>query len=238
MVKGLIFDYGGTIDTNGIHWSEVLWQAYLREHITISKQDFLDAYVYAERYFATNNVILPEHNFQDVLRLKTDIETKYLLDKGILQVHELTRRADAEHIALDCYNFVLDVLNTSRDVLQKLSQKYPLVLVSNFYGNIHSVLNDFDLEYFSDVIESAVVGCRKPDARIFQMGVDSLGFDANEVVVIGDSLSNDIVPADKIGCQTIWLKGKTWNSDKESDELSLNHQPRVITSFAELLYCL
>ena len=28
-IKGLIFDYGGTLDTNGIHWSEVLWEMYL-----------------------------------------------------------------------------------------------------------------------------------------------------------------------------------------------------------------
>ena len=27
-IKGIIFDYGGTIDTNGIHWSEVIWEQY------------------------------------------------------------------------------------------------------------------------------------------------------------------------------------------------------------------
>ena len=24
-IKGIIFDYGGTIDTNSRHWAEVLW---------------------------------------------------------------------------------------------------------------------------------------------------------------------------------------------------------------------
>ena len=28
MIKGLIFDYGGTLDSRGVHWSEVLWQGY------------------------------------------------------------------------------------------------------------------------------------------------------------------------------------------------------------------
>ena len=27
-IKGIIFDYGGTLDTRGDHWSEVLWQGY------------------------------------------------------------------------------------------------------------------------------------------------------------------------------------------------------------------
>ncbi len=30
-IKGIIFDYGGTIDTGGDHWSEVIWHAYQEE---------------------------------------------------------------------------------------------------------------------------------------------------------------------------------------------------------------
>ena len=24
-IKGIIFDYGGTIDSRGVHWSEIIW---------------------------------------------------------------------------------------------------------------------------------------------------------------------------------------------------------------------
>ena len=27
-IKGIIFDYGGTIDSNGMHWAEVIWRAW------------------------------------------------------------------------------------------------------------------------------------------------------------------------------------------------------------------
>ena len=27
-IQGVIFDYGGTIDTNSCHWAEVLWTVY------------------------------------------------------------------------------------------------------------------------------------------------------------------------------------------------------------------
>ena len=29
-IKGIIFDYGGTIDTNSRHWAEVLWESMQR----------------------------------------------------------------------------------------------------------------------------------------------------------------------------------------------------------------
>ncbi len=117
-------------------------------------------------------------------------------------------------IARFCYDYVLKVLETSRPVLQRLSERYPMVLVSNFYGNIHTILADFQLPFFREVIESAVVGVRKPDPRIFQMGVDALGLLPHEVAVIGDSYDKDIVPAKSIGCQTIWFKGIGWNNEQ------------------------
>ena len=48
-VKGLIFDYGATIDSNGVHWSEVIWSGYNTTDIKIDKNEFRDAYVFGER---------------------------------------------------------------------------------------------------------------------------------------------------------------------------------------------
>lgn len=51
-VKGLIFDYGGTLDTGGDHWSEIIWDAYRQAGVAVSKPEFREAYVYAERELA------------------------------------------------------------------------------------------------------------------------------------------------------------------------------------------
>lgn len=213
LIKGIIFDYGGTLDTNSVHWSEVLWRAYVKEGITVTKQQFRDSYVYAERKLAAEPLIKPEHNFLDLLRIKTDIETRYLVDNDYWHTSKICRRASHEHVALRCYQHVIEVLKVSREVVQQLANKYPLVLVSNFYGNIHTILKDFNLECFKDVVESAVVGVRKPDPQIFQLGVDALGLRAEDVVVVGDSFSKDIVPANALGCQTVWMKGKGWGNE-------------------------
>src|SRR5574344_1441591 len=92
-IRGLIFDYGGTLDTNSVHWSEGLWDSYLKEDIPVTKEQFREAYVFAERKLAKEPLIKPEHNFLDVLRIKVDIETQYLIDQGMWTASELTRRA-------------------------------------------------------------------------------------------------------------------------------------------------
>ena len=86
------------------------------------------------------------------------------------------------------------------------------------------------MKYFDEVVESAVVGIRKPDNAIFKLGVDALKLRPEEVLVIGDSYSKDIVPAMSIGCKTIWLKGKGWDDEPEQDSDSI-----IVNKLEEIL---
>lgn len=230
-IKGVIFDYGGTIDTDSLHWSEVLWQGYQAYGAEVSKEQFRECYVFAERALAKTPYIKPHHNFHDLLDIKVDIETRHLKDNGLLSDDENKRNEMTHFISDYCYNFVIDILKTSRPILKNISARYKTVLVSNFYGNINAVLDDFGLnDIFSDIIESSVVGIRKPDPRIFSLGVEALGEAPDDVVVIGDSYKKDIVPAHTIGCKTVWIKGKGWD-DEEFDEKDADY---VIGSIKEL----
>lgn len=226
MIQAIIFDYGGTIDTNSTHWSEVLWQGYQHVGIPVSKEEFRTSYVFAERALAKHPYIKPEHNFLDLLTIKCELETGDLVERGVWNVDDKERIHMSNSVALYCYQYVLDILKTSRPVIEQLSKEYPLVLVSNFYGNIETILKDFQLEYFQDIIESAVVGVRKPDPQIFKLGVDALRkatgkseeeMPTSNILVVGDSFSKDIVPATTIGCKTVWIKGIGWGKE-EIDE--------------------
>jgi putative hydrolase of the HAD superfamily len=213
-IKGIIFDYGGTIDSNGKHWAEILWDAYVDNQVPVTKDDFREAYVYGERYLATHPVIQPSDTFQTVLLAKTNLQIQSLIEKKTLTK---TRKSLQYSLAISnqCYNFVRFVLSDTAPVLQNLALQYPLVLVSNFYGNLEAVLKDFGLDsYFKAVIESAVVNVRKPDPAIFELGIKTLGFKPEEVVVVGDSYEKDIIPARALGCRTIWFKGQAWEEEK------------------------
>lgn len=233
-IKGIIFDYGGTIDTDSVHWSEVLWRAYRECGFAVDKNDFREAYVHAERTLACQPLIRPDHNMLDLLRIKVDIETRFLMENHRWNGEKFNRKALSEAIAGNCYDYVLHTLETSREVIRELAARYPLVLVSNFYGNINAILKDFRLEYFQDVIESAVVGVRKPDPRIFQLGVDALGLEPQQVAVVGDSFTKDIAPAASLGCKTVWVRGIGWGGEKVDEALPtaiISHLSELTTLF-------
>ena len=77
-VKGILFDYGGTIDSNGMHWAEVIWMAYEALKVPVSKTVFRDAYVHGERTLGKNPIVKPHHTFLDMLRLKSDLQIQWL----------------------------------------------------------------------------------------------------------------------------------------------------------------
>lgn len=49
------------------------------------------------------------------------------------------------------------------------------------------------------------LGMTKPDTSIFKAALSDFGIGADQVVVIGDTYSNDILPALTIGMKTIWV---------------------------------
>ena len=273
-IKGIIFDYGGTLDTRGDHWSEVLWQGY--EHFGIGvaddeevepgvsthKQAFRDAYVYGERALAVNPIVTPDFHFEDILREKLILELNFLAGKELLETGKddaekqaklgndsdasseslLLSLSDSEihQIAVDMAHYInaktLDLLHENKQVLEHLKQAgYPMVLVSNFYGNINQVLKDAEIDgYFKDVIESAVVGVRKPNPAIFALGVCALDLPASQVLVVGDTFGKDIIPAHKLGCHTLWIKGLQWE-EKQVDESIPDGIIRKLSEMEEFL---
>ncbi len=231
-IQGVIFDYGGTIDTNSRHWAEVLWEKYKELQVPVDKPVFREAYVHGERTLARQPLVKPEDNFYDVLRIKTRVQMDWLVENGILPCEKAVAENYASRIADACYAYVLEVLKRTRPVVKTLSEHYKLVLVSNFYGNIQAVLKDFGLDgFFSRIVESSVVGVRKPDPAIYRLGVEAMGLPAGQVLVVGDSFSKDVVPAKKVGCKVAWLKGEGWGNEETDDSLP----DVVITDLPDLL---
>lgn len=221
MIKGILIDFGGTIDSNGIHWFDQFRDAYALV-ASVPEPLLWDAYVHTERTLGRNPIIGPDYTFCKTLQTKIALQTEYLQSNGVTITAQDT-------ILGTCYNKVVRHISTvSKPVLEKLHAQYPMVLVTNFYGNMHTVLKEFSLDHlFKDVIESAVVGVRKPDPEIFRQGVKALGFEPSEILMIGDSLEKDILPAASIGCHIVWLHN--------NELLSVTYIPdQTITSLKEL----
>ena len=224
MIEGIIFDYGGTLDSRGVHWSEVLWEGYQQARVPIDKATFRTAYVEGERALARERIILPQDNFHTFLLKKVAIEISYLPE----QPDDATRDMWVEQIAAYCDNAARRCIDEARPMLERLHERFPMMLVNNFYGNIDEVLRDYGIRHlFKGIIESAVVGVRKPNPTLFRLGVDALELPADSVLVVGDSLRKDIEPAEHLGCQVLWLKGKGWT--QEEDQQTHPHTIKRVT---------
>ena len=108
------------------------------------------------------------------------------------------------------------------------------------------ILNDFLSYLWIRLLLSATSWFCWPNAKdkevfnykrysIFQLGVEALRqvtgktpeeLPANDILVVGDSYSKDILPATTIGCQTVWLKGIGWGEEKVDESVPthiINH---------------
>ncbi len=227
MIKGIIFDYGGTLDSRGVHWSEVLWQGYLQAGVPIDKETFRNAYVEGERALARERIILPQDDFLTLLRKKVALEISHLP----LTPDETVTDQWVDEISTYCDNAARSCINEALPMLEQLHERYPMMLVSNFYGNIDEVLRSYGIRHmFKGIIESAVVGIRKPNPTLFKLGVDALELEPSEVLVVGDSLRKDIEPAEKLGCHVLWLKGKGWTEEEDRQT-----HPNTITRITEVM---
>lgn len=228
MIKGIIFDFGGTLDTGGTHWSRVIKQGWEKAGVAANDALFREAYVFGEQELERTETILPHHTFNDVLRIKITLELQYLAQTGNFPPAQV--EAKAAEIAQYCYGVAREGIAESVKVLEELSKKYPLVMVSNFYGNLDTVLKEFGIDiYFKKVIESEKEGIRKPDASLLKLGVKALDLKPEEILVVGDSIKNDIEPAETLGCHTLLLEGKGW------DDTPLQHLGPSIKKLAEML---
>lgn len=234
-LRALLFDYGGTLDTDGRHWAHVLWDGFNHASVAITYDAFREAYVYAERLLAKHPIIHPEDHFGTLLYKKIDAETAYLVAEGHWAVQEAERVQAVQAIADYCYAYAKRHVTKALPVLRALKERYRLILVSNFYGNVEAVLADFGLaDCFEQVVESAVVGVRKPDPAIYRLGVEAAGVAPHEAVVIGDSWSKDMVPAEAVGCARIWVKGEGWD-DKEEDPALLDQADAVVYRIEDIM---
>ncbi|HEV8537768.1 MAG TPA: HAD family hydrolase [Bacteroidota bacterium] len=220
-MKAILFDFGGTIDTDGVHWGEKFWEYYERLDVPVRKDDFERAFVAVEKELA-DVPILRQATFYETLRKQLKLQFKRLNLDG--KDERLQSMLDA------CYRDIDTTIRGAKHVIEALGERYRLGIVSNFYGNLETVCKEFDLyRYFSAVVDSVVVGLRKPDPAIWSLALKIVEVNPEDAWVVGDSYARDIVPAKQLGCTTIWLKGKSWSTPESTEAADY-----TINRFAEV----
>lgn len=110
---------------------------------------------------------------------------------------------------------------------------YKLGIIANQTHGTAARLEIWGLRQFFDVIAaSAEIGYSKPDKEIFEKAFELAGCVAEESVMVGDRLDNDIIPAKALGMKTVWLKSGL--AKHQGAELGENVADYQISSLSEL----
>ena len=123
----------------------------------------------------------------------------------------------------------------AKEAVESLSQKYRLFLASNGTATVqHSRLTSADLyKYFEKVFVSQEIGHNKPSREYFSACFAQIpGFDVTRAIMVGDSLSSDILGGIQAGMKTCWINptGKPCREDIRPD-----YQLESLAQLEELL---
>ncbi|KQY84283.1 hypothetical protein ASD24_11015 [Paenibacillus sp. Root52] len=89
-------------------------------------------------------------------------------------------------------------------VLKSLSRYYRIGIIANQSPGTEERLERYGLRKYVNVLAcSAEEGVSKPDRELYAVALKQAGCKAEEAVMIGDRIDNDIVPAKKLGMRTI-----------------------------------
>lgn len=191
----VLFDFGGTLDANGVPWKERFFRVFRDEGVEVSTERFDPAFYTADD--ALVGTIPVTLSFRD---------TVLQLARGVTQALDVRDGVLAERVAKRFVDEAQTQLSTNAPLLRSLSQQYRLGIVSNFYGNLATICHEVGLSPFlTVVVDSAHVGCVKPDPRIFLLALKQLAAQPRQAVFVGDSLRRDMAGAREVGMAHVWL---------------------------------
>ena len=196
--RALLFDFGGTLDGNGIHWRERTFRFIRHGHPEINRKEFDRADRASVEKFVVDGKA-PTLN----LRESADAIGTGIYERLGLDLAEKNRYID--HFC----EGAAESLDRNQRWFKTLHSRYQLGVISNNFGNTQGWCDEFGLSPLLDVvIDSTVVGVRKPDPDIFHAALLALAVSPGETVYVGDSYTHDVCGAKGVGMWTAWLVGE------------------------------
>ena len=194
----IFFDADGTLVDHKACEKEALQYVFekLGLHYEETYQDIFRV-IESELWVNAENSLIPHNNIFTMrfeqLFLTIDIDyndyfnANELFKQGLATSKSLINEAEEIVIYLHDKGFMLCVVTNGLVKLQK-----------------PRVMNSLIGKYISHIIVSEEVGVHKPNPLIFNTLLKRIGLHASDVIMIGDSIKNDIQGAINAGIQSVW----------------------------------
>jgi len=191
MVKVILFDFWGTLVENGV-WSPTK-QAKNILQIDVPFSDYVTR---MERAMMTSKFF--------------ELKDAFLAVGNEFKVKVNPRQMD---LLIGMWNkswMLAQPYKEVKEVLEKLKEKYTLILVSNTdCFSEKRVLEKFGLlKYFDKAFFSHEMGLLKTDKRFFDQVLFDLNVPAEDCLMVGDSLQSDVHAAQQAGIKAVLIDRK------------------------------
>jgi len=199
-IEALLFDFGGTLDADGVAWKERFYAYYRAEGLDITPEAFEAAFFAADDPLVGGLPIDTDLS-GTVHGLTTNLEAELARAGAGIADCGRGRRVASRFLAEASAAFA-----RNRPVLEALRRRYRLGVVSNFYGNLEAVCRGAGLApLFAAIVDSHRIGAKKPDPAIFRAALEPLHATPETTLLVGDSLRRDREGARRIGMGFVWV---------------------------------
>lgn len=186
---------------------------------------------YFELFFQISGRLFSEakhglHTVSEVMELypREFVERMSELTNERVSELEIAQRTDTfKHAFREAWGTTHTLVPDAREMLERLQSKgYRLFAASNSFGHLQRSRLEHAgiLHYFEDTFISMDIGYDKPDIRFYQEALRRCGLQASEVLMIGDSMTTDVLGAQAAGIDAIYF-------DRQKDSLLEIVEPLV-----------
>ena len=244
MLRALLFDMGGTLDADGLHWLDRFAALYADAGVSVDRDTIGAAFDRAEQRAAADDMMMSAHleamigchvrwQLEYLTSAPTFVEWAARIGAGV--VSELPRRIGTAFLE----NMRRAAARNVPLVAELAARGYLLGVVSNGCGNVHLLCEDLGYAPFlSLVVDSRRARLQKPDPAIFLHAAARLALPPSTIMMIGDSFERDVQPARSVGMMTAWLQGARGGPCPDASSVdialrSLTELPAALDAFVE-----
>jgi len=207
LLKGAIFDLGGTLIHLTVSWDQVREGRMTAIHETLREHKLELDFDELHREYLKLHEEESEYAARTLEEIEMEKTFSKLLDRLGIEMRQRPPMVDLvkRSFALELNSWALfpgvhEMLHQVRDMRLKIG------LLSNARSDwaVREILEHLDLtKYFDVIVTSAAVGYRKPRPEPFQHMLERLNLSAGEAVMIGNSMEADVAGARSLGIKTI-----------------------------------
>ncbi len=156
---------------------------------------------------------LPYESVYEWIRLSSlskDKRDKYYYIKMVCQANSISFQENDKLFFDQLFNNYYkecEWIEGAQEILVEMKNRnYKIAILSNSSEISYDIINHFGIKKFADNITlSCEVGYLKPDPRIFRQVLDHLNLSSNDVIMIGDKITTDVLGAKIMGIDVIYF---------------------------------